>query len=388
MSKFCYKCGKEISKDSVFCSNCGAKQETYNKIFCKQCGKQITENSKFCPICGAKQDDDKNVGHKVRNASSSMFSYIKNIFKKSENQIEIPDGFHFCSYCGKVQPDENFERTLGEEFNMCNKCYKRSKNIEYATMFFSTFVALVLIIICLFTWIDSRDYWADRLANVIGCFVVPIAISTLLYKILLRLIRKVLEITDLRVTLNDKRVKKLCEILDVNGKSVITPIKRSANEEIYYKITKTYFSRDIPDGYYRCPSCEKLHLRESAKYTDNEDNELGGGSTWIGGAYYTITTKKYASMLCPNCYKYKKADKYIKIAVFLICLIISFAIFIHIEGFNWGLLVVAWLGGTIGVALSFFISYIYRVLVYLICRINLFYKYDTAAEYGALTPKK
>ena len=93
-------------------------------------------------------------------------------------------------------------------------------------------------------------------------------------------------------------------------------------------------------------------------------------------------------MLCPNCYKYKKADKYIKIAVFLICLIISFAIFIHIEGFNWGLLVVAWLGGTIGVALSFFISYIYRVLVYLICRINLFYKYDTAAEYGALTPKK
>ena len=378
MSKFCYKCGKEISKDSVFCSNCGAKQEAYDKKFCKQCGGQITENSKFCPICGAKQDDDKNIGRKVQNVSLSMLLYIKDIFKKDENQIEIPNGFHFCSYCGKVQPEENFERTLGEEFNMCNKCYKRSKNIEYATILIPTIIMLIIISI----FAVSRP---DALG---GAMILLIPLSILLKKILGALIKKMLEFTPLRVTLNDKRINKLRETLDVNGKFIIMPIKRSANEEIYYNITKTYFSRDIPDGYYRCPSCEKLHLRKSAKYADNEDNELGGGSTWIGGAYYTITTKEYGSILCPNCYKYKVIDKYIKIAVLLNCLIIAWGLYIYIEGFDWGILGAAFIGGAIGVGVSFIVSFIYKVFVYLICRINLFYKYETAAKYGALTPKK
>lgn len=383
--KYCVKCGKPISKDSIFCSSCGTKQEVCDSKFCKQCGKQIGFHATFCPFCGAKQE---NINEKVVSALSSFSSSVNNVLNtKSNEQIEIQEGYHYCSYCGKVQTNENFERTLGEEFNMCNQCYNRSRNIEYTLMLILTFFALVLIIVCLCTWIDERDFWADKLVTLGTSVIFPIAISILLYKILLYLIKKVLEFTSLRVTLNDKRIKKLRKTLDVNGKPIITPVEYSDEEIAYYRITKNYLSRDIPYGYYRCPSCEKLHLIKSAKFIENEDNEIGAGSHWLVGAYYTMATKEYTSLLCPSCHKYKKIDNYIKIAVVLICLATSFISFIIHYEFDWGLLIVAFIAGAIGVGISFVISFIYKVLVYLICRINLFYKYDKAAEYGALMPK-
>lgn len=383
--KYCVKCGKPISKDSIFCSSCGTKQDVCDSKFCKQCGKQIGVHATFCPFCGAKQE---NINEKVVSALSSFSSSVNNVLNiKNNRQIEIPNGFHFCSYCGKVQPDENFERTLGEEFNMCNECYKRSKNIEYFTTLIFSIMYLLISLLSIIYILHEEKRIGEAIPTAVTFAIVLMLLSIFLRNIICYFIKMILEFSPLRVTLNDKRIKKLRETLDVNGKPIITPIKRSTEEEIYYNVTKTYFSRDIPDGYYRCPSCEKLHLRKSAKYTDNEDNELGRGSTWIGGRYYTITTKEYSSILCSNCYKYKKSDKYIKIAVLLICLIISFAIFIHIEGFNWSLLVAAWIGGAIGFVVSSIVSFIYKVFVYLICRINLFYKYETAAKYGALMPK-
>lgn len=125
--KYCVKCGKPISKDSIFCSSCGTKQEVCDSKFCKQCGKQIGIHAAFCPFCGAKQE---NINEKVVSALSSFSSSVNNVLNtKSNEQIEIQEGYHYCSYCGKVQPNENFERTLGEEFNMCNQCYNRSRNI-------------------------------------------------------------------------------------------------------------------------------------------------------------------------------------------------------------------------------------------------------------------
>ena len=373
--KYCVKCGKPISKDSIFCSSCCTKQEVCDSKFCKQCGKQIGVHATFCPFCGAKQE---NINEKVVSALSSFSSSVNNVLNiKNNRQIEIPEGYHYCSYCGEVQPNANFERTLGEEFNMCNKCYKRSENIKYFTALFSALIALILIIILLCTG-EGEDYIL---------LVYPIPISVLLYKILLYIIKKVLEFTSLRVTLNDKRIKKLRETLDINGNPIVTSVERSDEEIAYYKITKNYLSRDIPYGYYRCPSCEKLHLIKSAKFIGSEDNEIGGGSHWLVGAYYTMATKEYTSMLCPNCYKYKVIDKYIRIAVLLNCLIITFGLYIYIEGVDWGLLGIAFVGGAIGLAISFIVSIIYRLFVYLICRINLFYKYDKAAEYGALMPK-
>lgn len=44
----CFKCGNEVSKDSVFCEKCG------NVLKCQQCGNTIDDGSEFCNKCGAK----------------------------------------------------------------------------------------------------------------------------------------------------------------------------------------------------------------------------------------------------------------------------------------------------------------------------------------------
>lgn len=383
--KYCVKCGKPISKDSIFCSSCGTKQDVCDSKFCKQCGKQIGVHATFCPFCGAKQE---NINEKVVSALSSFSSSVNNVLNiKNNRQIEIPNGFHFCSYCGKVQPDENFERTLGEEFNMCNECYKRSKNIEYFTTLIFSIMYLLISLLSIIYILHEEKRIGEAIPTAVVFAIVLMLLSIFLRNIICYFIKIILEFSPLRVTLNDKRIKKLRETLDINGNPIVTSVERSDEEFAYYKITKNYLSRDIPYGYYRCPSCEKLHLIKSAKFIGNEDNEIGGGSHWLVGAYYTMATKEYTSMLCPNCYKYKVIDKYIRIAVLLNCLIIAFGLYIYIEGVDWGLLGIAFVGGAIGLAISFIVSIIYRLFVYLICRINLFYKYDKAAEYGALMPK-
>lgn len=64
---FCQNCGKEIPNDSVFCPECGMKQETHLAIqapvqnrsmkFCSNCGTQMPADSRFCPECRTKQSD-------------------------------------------------------------------------------------------------------------------------------------------------------------------------------------------------------------------------------------------------------------------------------------------------------------------------------------------
>ena len=64
---FCQNCGKEMPNDSVFCPECGAKQEEQIIVnaqpvneaggtkSCGKCGCQIPVDSKFCPECRTKQ---------------------------------------------------------------------------------------------------------------------------------------------------------------------------------------------------------------------------------------------------------------------------------------------------------------------------------------------
>lgn len=46
----CNKCGKELSDNSLFCTECGSEVEPQN--LCPSCGKDNTLNSKFCVECG------------------------------------------------------------------------------------------------------------------------------------------------------------------------------------------------------------------------------------------------------------------------------------------------------------------------------------------------
>lgn len=53
----CSNCGAEMSRESMFCSACGAQKEvrvevTPTAIRCASCGKPLENGSKFCTYCG------------------------------------------------------------------------------------------------------------------------------------------------------------------------------------------------------------------------------------------------------------------------------------------------------------------------------------------------
>lgn len=64
---FCQNCGKEMPNDSLFCPECGIKQEpdvvvqksmqNEPRKYCSNCGIQIPLDSRFCPECRTRQDD-------------------------------------------------------------------------------------------------------------------------------------------------------------------------------------------------------------------------------------------------------------------------------------------------------------------------------------------
>ena len=53
--KNCKCCGAPLDDDSQFCTNCGKKVETQEKM-CPQCGAEIEDNAAFCSKCGMKLD--------------------------------------------------------------------------------------------------------------------------------------------------------------------------------------------------------------------------------------------------------------------------------------------------------------------------------------------
>lgn len=57
--RICPRCGADVERDCVFCTNCGNKMEEPvpnkpmpGKILCRSCGREIAKESKFCNFCG------------------------------------------------------------------------------------------------------------------------------------------------------------------------------------------------------------------------------------------------------------------------------------------------------------------------------------------------
>jgi rRNA maturation endonuclease Nob1 len=52
-SRQCSRCGKPLSHDSKFCSQCGAQVSLLpDSVNCAECGRSIPRQSKFCKYCG------------------------------------------------------------------------------------------------------------------------------------------------------------------------------------------------------------------------------------------------------------------------------------------------------------------------------------------------
>ncbi len=67
-AKKCIFCNTPLSKNAIFCTNCGRKQEgrsigtvplttPYKSKICSFCGRKLPENVSFCPDCGVKVED-------------------------------------------------------------------------------------------------------------------------------------------------------------------------------------------------------------------------------------------------------------------------------------------------------------------------------------------
>ena len=54
----CPECGAtldiEEGRKQIFCSYCGTKQNTQEKMYCMNCGNELVPNAQFCSKCGCK----------------------------------------------------------------------------------------------------------------------------------------------------------------------------------------------------------------------------------------------------------------------------------------------------------------------------------------------
>lgn len=389
----CRKCGQQINSDDLFCSYCGTQQSVY----CKHCGNNIDGDALFCPKCGFQlesQNDNKKVGASFISSIKNKLHYESN---DTNNVIDIPEGYHLCAYCGEIKPRKDFWTLLDNEFCMCNKCHQREKKI------FHSVVVAACLILAFFITLFSIDgavndgniiYYLDNQGNgflsfIIVCLLVLAVFYNITYEFL---IKSVLKHTPWRISLSKKRKKWLRECKDTNGRPIVTQITRTPAEEAYKEITGVYLSRDIPDGYFICPCCEHLHPLSCAVSINSEDNEHKRGTRWIGGAYIQRTTIKYKSLVCPDCYKIKKRNKRFRVILPIIIVAIALVVVTYLyydvlKTDSPGLVI---FGMTVGATMSAFIlsiivSFVYKLCIYIFTRKNLFYRYQDAANYGALS---
>ena len=105
----CQKCGKEIPNDSVFCPECGSKQETelINEVAteessekevkrCINCGAEIPIDGRFCPQCRA----DQEATTETVPEEEPDIDYKSN-FTSKDSQSDDPDLHESAQTCGK-----------------------------------------------------------------------------------------------------------------------------------------------------------------------------------------------------------------------------------------------------------------------------------------------
>ena len=349
--------------------------------YCEKCGTAISIDAIYCSSCGAKQSAKSNSTLKKDNSQKTY--------------INIPSGHHFCAYCGEVKPDGDFWTLYDDEFCMCNKCHQRENKIYHAV------VVSACCIVLFFTALSSIDaaihggniHWVDNEPSFIVIAMLVFAVfHNPIYNLV---IVEILKFTPWRISLSAKRKEWLRKCKDMNGYTIITPINRTINEEKYKQATGVYLSRDIPDGYYRCPCCESLHHISYAKSIICEDNDYQRKRDpgFLNHAYIQQTKIKYRSLVCPECYKIKNINKHFKIICSSVIILVALAVVTYIyydvlKAESLALVILALIVGALiaGFLMSIIMSFVHKLGVYIFTRKKLFFRYEDAARYGAITP--
>ena len=87
MTKACNNCGKDISRNTKFCSECGSKQQ----LACSACDSALNDDDRFCGKCGA-STQDRDSGYHFIASLPSAFSFIQSQINYIKIEAANEDG--------------------------------------------------------------------------------------------------------------------------------------------------------------------------------------------------------------------------------------------------------------------------------------------------------
>lgn len=115
----CTHCHSEIADDSMFCTECGAKVDTFatssmqrpSARVCPHCGNDIPADAEFCTMCGARLEagDDAALTTAVGSESESVPDSVC-----PHCGAPLTDGAEFCTQCGSKVDASDVSQTESE----------------------------------------------------------------------------------------------------------------------------------------------------------------------------------------------------------------------------------------------------------------------------------
>lgn len=177
----CPNCDSLLPDQSIFCGNCGLKQENTNEKKCNKCGNSIPLDSNFCPHCGISTTRNSEVVNdtSTKNPLTTESSSSPQINLETTNSINaIP----LCTY--DLDPYilseiDNFKFSFTQKYAEFNGRASRGEYCRYVLI--QTLLLLLVMVISIFiTYISKKSeyiLWAVFLFDVIF-FLPSLSIAT------------------------------------------------------------------------------------------------------------------------------------------------------------------------------------------------------------------
>lgn len=177
----CPNCDTLLHDQSVFCGNCGLKQENPNEKICYKCSKPMPIDNKFCPYCGTSTTlkselvrDTSDNDSPVTEATSSP--RINSALTISQNKIPLSN-YELDPYI--LSEIDNFKFSFTQKYAEFNGRASRGEYCRYVLI--QTLLLLLVMAISIFiTYISKKSeyiFWAIFLFDIIF-FLPSLSIAT------------------------------------------------------------------------------------------------------------------------------------------------------------------------------------------------------------------